>query len=185
MYGTDIPNGALNSQRATGNNADLHAAGSPFCLFSAELEDELPYARPERKTGSASNVSLRRWAAVSCGRITLPASCGSPRPCGTTCCTVCACDLLAPSLAYKNIVNVFVIKRVQAREKQRAKSFHFCLAGLETERDADEVHERAEPCFKHLHARSDGLTPSCRRRSYGRPKHVFYSSTAYTVHPPV
>ena len=29
------------------------------------------------------------------------------------------------------------------------------------------------------------LTPSLPRRSGGRPKHVFYSSTAYTVHSPV
>ena len=28
-------------------------------------------------------------------------------------------------------------------------------------------------------------TPSCRRRSNGHPKDVFYSSTAYTVHSPV
>ena len=29
------------------------------------------------------------------------------------------------------------------------------------------------------------LTPSCRRRSNRRSKHVFYSTTAYTVHSPV
>ena len=29
------------------------------------------------------------------------------------------------------------------------------------------------------------LTPSWPRRSDGRPKHVFYSSTAYTVYSPV
>ena len=35
------------------------------------------------------------------------------------------------------------------------------------------------------YSQSTDLTPSWPRRSDGRPKHVFYSSTAYTVHSPV
>ena len=51
----------------------------------------------------------------------------------------------------------------------------------------DAVLEAVDDVGRELFAAGEqgALTPSRPRRSNRRPKHVFYSSTAYTVHSPV